>query len=137
MAGCNGGTICNLPWAVEFPRGASLYNQQLREGLIDRQADFSLAVHPTQLYEALFGLCSLALLLYLWKRRGSSGQVFLTGMLWYATYRFASEFLRSDAGGWHPLGVLTFSQLVSLLLGAAVLVAFEVHRRRRESRPAG
>jgi phosphatidylglycerol:prolipoprotein diacylglycerol transferase len=131
LAGCNGGTVSGLPWAVRFSRDTPVYYQQETAGLLEGRVPLSLPAHPTQLYESLFGLIAFVLLLCLLRQPLPQGQVFLTGMFWYSTYRFATEFLRADAGGLCPLGLFTFSQLVSLLLALASLLGL-IHLRFRQ-----
>jgi phosphatidylglycerol---prolipoprotein diacylglyceryl transferase len=124
LAGCNGGVACGWPWAVSFPPGTSPFENQVALGYIPADSDLSLPAHPTQLYEAAFGLAAFFLLWRLLASRKWEGEVFLTGMIWYATFRFPSEWLRADGGGLHPLGILTFSQFVSLIVLTAALIAY-------------
>lgn len=56
LAGCNWGKVTSLPWGVRFPPPLHAYAQHLKAGLIPRGSALSLPVHPTQLYESLFGL---------------------------------------------------------------------------------
>lgn len=129
LAGCNGGVPAELPWSVRFPRDTPVYLRQLRQDLVGAEVPLSLPVHPTQLYEALFGLLAAVFLLRLLRQRQWRGQVFFSGMLWYAVFRFCSEWLRSDAGGWHPFG-LTFAQVLSVLLGSVTVCALARGERR-------
>ncbi|MBI4446269.1 MAG: prolipoprotein diacylglyceryl transferase [Acidobacteria bacterium] len=128
MAGCNGGLPSDLPWALRFPRGTSVFFHQAQAGWISPQQDLSLPVHPTQLYEALFGLIAGFLLWKLLSIKNGEGQVFFTGIFWYAVYRFLTELLRNDSFGLHPLGFLTFAQLVSMILITGSLAALTVRR---------
>jgi phosphatidylglycerol:prolipoprotein diacylglycerol transferase len=84
----------------------------------------SLPAHPTQLYESAFGLVAFFLLWRLLRSRQWEGEVFLTGMIWYSAFRFPSEWLRADGGGYQPMGVFTFSQFVSLLVLASALFGY-------------
>lgn len=132
LAGCNGGIPSDLPWGVRFPRDTPVFYHQSKAGLIEGWESFALPAHPTQLYESLFGLTALMLLLLLFReKQRDGGQVFFTGMLWYAVYRFATEPLRADTGGLHPFDLLTFSQFVSLLVGVGAIAAF-LHFGRQE-----
>ncbi|UCF35449.1 MAG: prolipoprotein diacylglyceryl transferase [Acidobacteriota bacterium] len=133
LAGCDGGIVAGLPWALRFPAGTSSFMHQVELGVIDPTARLSLPAHPTQLYEAVFALTAGFLLLRLLRIRSFSGEVFLTGMVWYSLFRFVVEFLRADMGGWHPFGLLTFSQFLSLLLlvVSIVLLRFFSSRARR------
>ncbi|MBI4444433.1 MAG: prolipoprotein diacylglyceryl transferase [Acidobacteria bacterium] len=130
LNGCNGGRVSGVSWAMRFPPDTNVFEQQVASGQISESALRSLPVHPTQLYESLFGLLCLVFLLLLSKRRQFEGQIFFTGMLWYSTYRFLTEFLRADNGGLRPLGVLTFAQAVSLALFSVSLALVLTKGRR-------
>ena len=130
LAGCNGGITSTLPWGVHFPRGSATFANYFEAGRVDRLDEFTPLVHPTQLYEALFGLLCFSLLLFLFRRRQWDGQVFLSGIIWYSIYRFGTEPLRIDNTGVEPFGIFTFAQFVSLLLGLAALILFAVLARR-------
>jgi len=130
LAGCNGGTVTALPWSVRFPSGTSSYSQQLRDGLIDMDAEFSLPAHPSQLYETFFGAIALLFLIRLFNRRKWEGEVFFSGVLWYSLFRLSTEPLRADLGGVHPFGILTFSQLISLMVGLVSLIGIGWYGRR-------
>jgi phosphatidylglycerol---prolipoprotein diacylglyceryl transferase len=116
LAGCNGGTLCDLPWAVRFPSTTSTFHNLLAAGLARSGEKLSPPVHPTQLYESLFGLVSFGLLMWFFRKRSKVGQVFFVGMAAYGIFRFLMEMIRSDAGGLHPFGVLTFAQMISVLI---------------------
>ncbi len=131
LAGCNGGIACGWPWAVSFPPGTSSFEQQAALGYIPPGADLSLPAHPTQLYESFFGLASFFLLWRLLRSRRWEGEVFLTGMIWYSAFRFPSEWLRADGGGFRPSGVLSFAQAVSLIVLAVALAAY--YRRSKSN----
>lgn len=107
--------------AGTFPRweampGSPAWAQHVNQGRLPLEAQASLPVHPTQLYEALVGAGLCALLWRLHRRRGFSGQVFLSFALAYGSARFLLEFLRDDvergafgpamgAVGWWVLGI--------------------------------
>lgn len=136
LAGCNGGEVCGLPWAVGFPPGSSSYERQMELGLLEAGAESSLPAHPTQLYEAFFGLAAFVLLLRLLRAGRFDGEVFLTGMIWYAVFRFGSEWLRADNAHFRLAGWLSFAQMLSLVLVAgAVFFCFRLGRRARPETP--
>lgn len=122
-AGCNGGLPADLPWALRFPRGTAVFYHQVKAGWISAHEALSLPVHPTQLYEAFFGLIAGLLLWRLLRVKSWDGQVFCTGIFWYAVYRLMTEFLRNDSFGVRPLGFLTFAQFISIILLLASLIA--------------
>lgn len=105
FAGCCWGGVCEVPWAVTFPkvigpggeRMGFVYEEHLHAGLIGPEAQRSLPVHPVQLYESL-GLILLSVALFwLWKRRRFEGQIFLAYLLAYPVIRFFLEFFRGDS----------------------------------------
>lgn len=133
LAGCDGGIASGWPWAVAFPPGTTSYNDQLIHGYISADAQLSLPAHPTQLYESAFGLVAFFLLWRLLASRRWEGEVFLTGIIWYAAYRFPSEWLRVS-GGYRPLGIFTFAQFVSLVLLAGAIFGYYWRSRGRARR---
>jgi phosphatidylglycerol:prolipoprotein diacylglycerol transferase len=112
--------------------------------------------HPTFLYESLWNLLGIALLLILRRRPFvRAGEVFLTYFIWYSFGRFFVEGLRTDSLAfdgpawlawmlrslWSPMEVLfgpagaleggnvRTAQFVSILLIAAAVVLIVVRRR--------
>ena len=67
--------------------------------------------------------------LWILSRRRYEGQVFVVLMGGYALFRFLEEFLRADhRGSW--AGTFSFAQLVSVILGLALLGVWAAARRR-------
>lgn len=131
MVGCCFGSVCERPWALQFPSRSPASAWQAREHLLASPLGVSLPVHPTQLYEAFAALAIAAfLILYLQARKRYDGQVFVAFLGLYAGSRFAIEFLRSDdRGGWLWLST---SQWIGLLL---IAVALAIHGGRAWRRP--
>ena len=126
-AGCNWGIRAELPWGVSFPGPKHAYAQQLRAGLIEAGSRLSLPVHPTQLYEAFFGLLMLPWI-YRWlKADVGPGRVFLKAVSGYTLFRFLIEFIRAAAAG-VSFGALSFAQGISILvLGLCQLALHRGH----------
>lgn len=82
---------------VHFPTGSMPFRQHLRDGLIDRLAEHSHAVHAVQLYDALGGLLLFALLVWVRRRKRYHGQVFIWWMMLYPLMRSTMELFRGDA----------------------------------------
>lgn len=75
-----------LPWRM----GVNVWNSQTMEYIYQE-------VHPTFLYESLWNLVGLALLVVIAKRwRKFDGQIFLTYVLWYGLGRAWIEGVRQD-----------------------------------------
>jgi phosphatidylglycerol:prolipoprotein diacylglycerol transferase len=129
LGGCCFGTQTDSWLAVRFPPGSSASESQWREGLLRTPELQSLAVHPTQLYEAFGCLALAALLMFgLHPRKRFDGEVFLGFVAGYAVLRFALEMLRADdRGGW--LGLST-SQLIGLAALAVCAVTWRYLRAR-------
>ncbi|MBA1434421.1 prolipoprotein diacylglyceryl transferase [Bombilactobacillus bombi] len=88
---------------------------------------------PTFLYESLWNLIGLIILLFLRQQPHlfKQGEVFLSYVLWYSLGRFFVEGMRTDSLYWWPLRV---SQVLSVILfiGAVIII---IYRRRQESLP--
>lgn len=101
LVGDDYGRPSDLPWAVAFPEGLP---------------PTTVAVHPTQLYEAA-ALALVTWILLRWRRDGVPDAVVLGRYLVMAgAIRFAIEFIRINL---RVLGPLTVAHLVSLALVAA------------------
>lgn len=72
----------------------------------------AVPVHPTFLYESLWNVTVLAILLFMFKRRKFDGQNFLTYISLYGLGRFFIEGLRTDS---LYIGDFRISQLVAAL----------------------
>jgi phosphatidylglycerol:prolipoprotein diacylglycerol transferase len=110
-----------FPLAVRFPAGAGAFEQHVRLGLIDEQAERSFPVHPVQLYESALALTLCGFLVRCFRRRRWRGQIVCLFLLGYSGIRFGTEFLRADN---RPIYLgLTLSQMISVVsAGFALLV---------------
>ena len=97
LNGCCYGACTTSAYGVVFP---GLHNPSPR--------------HATQLYESLFCLLSLFLLLFIEKYLKKSGYLFVTYIYLYSAWRFSIEFLRDDDRGAFMFG-LSPSQNISIL----------------------
>ena len=109
-----------LPWRMGVPEG--------------------LEVHPTFLYESLWNLVGLAILLVIVKRwRKFDGQLFLTYVLWYGVGRAWIEGLRSDSlyfFGLQLFGVpIRTSQMLAALSALAALGLLIYHLAVKKHTP--
>jgi phosphatidylglycerol:prolipoprotein diacylglycerol transferase len=138
LAGCCYGAPTHSPLGVHFPRlvdekgeiiGSLAYVDHLAHGWITPEDPCSLAIYPTQLFEAVGNLVICGLLLLLWRRRRFEGQVALAYILLYSTMRFGLEFLRGDAARGIYWGLST-SQWISLVLIACALMSWRPLKRR-------
>lgn len=108
-----------LPWRMRLWTGGSTY----------------IEVHPTFLYESLWNLVGLLLiLLVISKRRSFDGENACFYLMWYGTGRFFIEGLRTDSlylFNWQLLGQpIRVSQALSLVLVLTGLTVLLVNKRR-------
>jgi phosphatidylglycerol---prolipoprotein diacylglyceryl transferase len=116
-AGCDFGTITDVPWAVRFAASAPAWHQHVRLGAVPPSALWSAPVHPTQLYEALLGVAMMALALVGRRRPGAA---FASVAACYALGRWLIEWFRADEVRGILLGMSTPQWLALAILGAIV-----------------
>ena len=100
-----------------------------------------IEVHPTFLYESLWNLIGLGLIVFvIAKRRSFDGENACFYFIWYGLGRAWIEGLRTDTlklFGWELFGQpIRVSQLLSVALAAAALGVLIVNKRRRRGREA-
>jgi phosphatidylglycerol---prolipoprotein diacylglyceryl transferase len=66
FAGCCWGAPSDVPWALEFPASSVAFGA----GEVPRHGDHTVALHPTQLYEALGLMLLFGILFAIRRRRG-------------------------------------------------------------------
>jgi phosphatidylglycerol:prolipoprotein diacylglycerol transferase len=126
LAGCCFGKPSDAPWAVAFPPFSPASEAQELAGLLPHKDLASLAVHPTQLYEAAAAFLIAAVgILYVHGRKRYDGAVFAVFIGGYGMMRFVLELWRADARG--GFAGLSTSQWIGLLM---VGLALGIHRLR-------
>jgi phosphatidylglycerol:prolipoprotein diacylglycerol transferase len=127
------GRPSDLPWAVGVPRGlppSTAGTREQRFGVpVAPGNDPSpvLAVHPTQLYEAILLLAAFMLLWSLRQRGRPIGWIFGLYLVLAGAERFLIEFLRAKDDRF--LGPFTLAQLTSvLLIGFGVWLAMRLRQ---------
>lgn len=129
LSGCCFGKVCQLPWAVSFPPDTPAYSAQLASDMIPSNATNSLPVHPTQIYEALFGIILFTVLLLLRRKNSTVGLLFFIYFGSYAVFRFFIEYFRGDDRG--LLFSLSLPQIFSIVFFiVGFLGVVHVYRRR-------
>ena len=124
--GCN----TTLPWGMYSAQTARYLASQ--QTVLAQQGVFvdpSAPVHPTFLYESLWCLAGLGLLLWQMKKRKFHGQLALLYVMWYGAGRFWIEGLRTDSL-MLPVGGLRVSQLLALVSVVVAAVVFVLALRR-------
>jgi phosphatidylglycerol---prolipoprotein diacylglyceryl transferase len=124
LNGCCYGDTCSLPWAVRFPKHSPPWVSELAKAQIAPDAEFSLWLHPTQIYSTIDGLILFLLLTAYFPLRKRDGQVMGLFLLTYPVTRFLIEHLRNDEGVF--AAGMTISQFISVglfVFGAAYWIA--------------
>lgn len=126
MVGDDYGIPTSLPWGVQFPQGippttagslAANFGVPIPAGTTPETL---LAVHPTQIYEAII---MIALFMFLWSRRRKSlgtGWLFGVYLVLAGTERFLVEILRAKED--RLFGQFTLAQMVALVIVAVGVV---------------
>lgn len=94
FAGCCWGAPSDVPWALRFPAGSVAYGM----GEVPRDGDHTVALHPTQLYEAIGLFVLFGVMLAIRRRRGVEPPWRQASRyaLGYGLLRFVVEGLRGD-----------------------------------------
>ncbi|MCI8807483.1 MAG: prolipoprotein diacylglyceryl transferase [Oscillospiraceae bacterium] len=126
------GGVTDLPWRM---CSESIANELWRDGLLESNLAYesvlngTLGVHPTFLYESLWNLLGLILLILLMKKgRKFNGQMFLSYVIWYGLGRAAIEGLRTDS--LYFFGTPIRSSQMLGVVSAAAAIGLYVYRRR-------
>ena len=118
LNGCCWGRLCSegLLWGVSFPRASyGPFREQVRKGLIDGAADFSLPIHPVQLYETLGLFVLFVVLMIIYKKHKHTGVVSLSYVTLYGLLRLTTEGFRGESVR-SVFGWLTVSQTIGLAM---------------------
>lgn len=119
MNGCCYGRHCDLPWAIRFPANHPTHGDP---------------VHPTEIYDSLWGFGLYLALAWLFRRKKFDGQVFGVFAVAYAVLRSFVEFFRGDYAPGKFFGFLTPAQAASVAVLAFGVVVLWLLPRRRDKR---
>ncbi|MBQ3708688.1 MAG: prolipoprotein diacylglyceryl transferase [Clostridia bacterium] len=128
------GSETTLPWRMGILQYSSAMSGSGEAMLISERY-----VHPTFLYESLWNLVGLILVLaVLYRRKKFDGQIFCFYLVWYGFGRMLIEGLRTDS---LMLGNLRVSQgvgFLSLVLGILIFtILSKKHRAEQTDQPDG
>lgn len=125
----NAGTFPHWPPGLEEGHGSPAWAHHVAEYDLSPLSDASLPVHPTQIYESVFGFVVFAAAMFLWQRRAFRGQVILAVTMMYGVWRFFIEYVRDDPERGFYFGFST-SQIISLaLVPFAAFMYLELKKR--------
>lgn len=105
-----------------------LENMHLPEFIINQMYINGTYYHPTFLYESIWNIAGVIILLSLRKVNLRRGELFLTYVIWYSIGRYYIEGLRTDS--LMLTESLRIAQVISIVL-VAVAIALVVYRRVR------
>ena len=118
-AGCCYGKPTDLPWAIVFDHPDSLAPQ-------------GIPLHPTQIYTSVTSFLTFLALWSFRKRKKWHGQVICLFLILHGAVRMVMESLRDDFRGQALYGLMTTTQLVTILLMAAGVLVW-IHFQRAAS----
>ena len=119
MAGCCYGKPTDLKWGVVFSHPQSL-------------APLNVCLHPTQLYSALAGFITFAVLMLLTAKKQFDGQVFIWFIILHSSTRLFIERFRGDDRGLIPGTEMSITQLTTLLLLIGAVITLFVIKSKGE-----
>jgi phosphatidylglycerol:prolipoprotein diacylglycerol transferase len=143
LNGCCYGRVTDAIVGVRFPRvvgplpgggegvvGSPAYLDHLHSGLVMQTQEWSLAVHPTQLYEVGYNLAIFGVLSFVFQHRRREGDVACLYAIMYGSARFVNEFFRAEPD---ILLGLTIAQIicVPLVLLGVVMLGRSLSRERQ------
>src|SRR5699024_4989291 len=82
--------------------------------------------HPTFLYESMWNIVGLIIIILLRKANLKRGEMFLFYLVWYSVGRFFIEGMRTDS--LYVIGELRAAQFVSIIAIVAALLMFSIRR---------
>jgi phosphatidylglycerol:prolipoprotein diacylglycerol transferase len=119
-----------VSWGIKFPPGSMTSYEQFSQGLIKSVNEYSLPVHPTQLYSSFNALIIFLILIMVRRKEGFKGKLFWLYLLLYAITRFGIEFLRGDDRGPVFFNFFSISQLIGVgVFILALLMIFLLKRK--------
>jgi phosphatidylglycerol---prolipoprotein diacylglyceryl transferase len=120
-SGCCYGKPTLMPWGIIFTNKYAYENVGV---------PLNVPLHPTQIYDSLGSICLFFFLMRRLSKKHFEGQILLEYITIYSLIRFAVEFFRDDDRGFVFYGLLSTSQLISMLsiVGSAAVYFFLVRR---------
>ena len=119
--------------AMQLPLNAVRTGDVTEEMLANKEVLDGISyiqVHPTFLYESLWNLAVLGVLLFFWKKKKFDGQIFLMYLFGYGAGRFWIEGLRTDSL-MIPYTSLRVSQVLALVLVILATILFFVKMKKK------
>lgn len=139
LNGCCYGGLCDSSMGVRFPHNSLPYVHQMSRGQLPPGAEYSLPVHPTQIYSFIANLAICLILVWVTAKIKIKGQLFSLYLMLYGVWRLAVEFLRDDQDRHLGLSVAQYIAIGQFIVGLALWIYFarkNENGRMAESEPA-
>lgn len=114
---------------VDAVRSSSDITTELAEHLVTIDGISYIQVHPTFLYESLWNLAVLVVLLFIRKHKKFEGEIFLLYLIGYGVGRFWIERLRTDQL-LIPNTTVAVSQVLAAVLVVVATIIFVIARKK-------
>ena len=121
FAGCCYGKACNLPWAIVY---TDPYTYQ------SVGTPLGIHLHPVPIYESIAVFIIFIILMILERRKAFEGQVLCLFLILNGFERFINEYYRGDERGFVFNGLLSTSQVISLLVIPLGIILY-VYRQKK------
>ncbi len=130
------GEYTNNLFAMQLPESA-VRRSDITETMLEHVEVIDgiryIQVHPTFLYESLWNVCILILMLLWVKRKKFNGQVFLIYLFGYGVGRFWIEGLRTDSLMFFGTGLRVSQALALVLAVGAIVVNFVMVKKNKKT----
>lgn len=121
MSGDSYGKPTNLPWAVTFTDPHSV-------------APLNVPLHPTQIYSVITNFFIFLILLWWKKKQKFTGELFLIFVILYSITRSFVEIFRNDPRGVYFGGIVSTSQIISLIVILMAIFFYSKFKNNTEHR---
>ncbi len=130
ITGDDYGRVTDGWWGLRYPAHSLAWNQEVRDGLLQATAPWSLPLYPNTLLLGVAGLLVFLLISRYWERhRDQVGRTTAVYLVLYGATRFPIEFLRDPAAG-GATGLLSHSQYMCLaFIACGTALWFTLPRR--------
>ena len=125
LYGCCFGTAINSGLGIFYGSQSIAYLIHRHEGFINSDALTSLAVHPIQLYESIFGVILVGILFKFRKSFKAPGNLLFVSLILYMSFRFFIEFLKQpiagislyqEFSGFYLIQIILFGMILGLVI---------------------
>ena len=132
LNGCCYGGICDANLGVQFPKSSLPFMDQMSSGKLLPTAQYSLPVHPTQLYSFAANMAICLILVLVTVKIKIKGQLFSLYLMIYGVWRLSIEFLRDDQDRHLGLSVAQYIAIGQFAVGLGLWIYFARKNSKKE-----